>query len=171
MATPVAPDRAGGRARTHREAGAGAPAGGRSRAWRESARRAPWSTSWVRDLAVLGARVIPVRLDDLPAGAGAEAIAGEAGMSSPEALALATTGERILVLLDGCHDVLAGAVDLAQRFCEATDSVAAVLTTSRQPLGVAGERVVVLDPLEVPRPRRPDRKTAPAVAVFFELVT
>src|SRR5688572_6292884 len=61
-------------------------------------------------LAAAGDRVIRVRLDDLPAGAGAAAIAGEAGMSSPEALALATTGERIIVILDGCDHVLAGAV-------------------------------------------------------------
>ena len=121
-------------------------------------------------LAAAGDRVIPVRLDDLPAGAGAAAIAGEAGMSSPEALALATTGERIIVVLDGCDHVLAGAVDLALRFCEATDA-GAVLTTSRQPLGVAGERVVVLDPLGLPTPADPDPAAAPAVALFLELVT
>ena len=121
-------------------------------------------------LAAAGDRVIPVRLDDLPAGSGADAIAGEAGMSSPEALALASAGERILVVLDGCDHVLAGAVDLALRFCEATDA-GAVLTTSRQPLGVAGERVVVLDPLGVPTPADPDPEAAPAVALFFELVT
>ena len=121
-------------------------------------------------LAAAGDRVIAVRLDDLPAGAGAEAIAGEAGMASPEALALASTGERILVVLDGCDHVLAGAVDLALRFCGATDA-GAVLTTSRQPLGVAGERVVVLDPLGVPTPADPDPAAAPAVALFFELVT
>ena len=73
-------------------------------------------------LTASGERVIPVRLDDLPAGAGAAAIAGEAGMSSAEALALATTGERIIVVLDGCDHVLAGAVDLALRFCDATDA-------------------------------------------------
>ena len=121
-------------------------------------------------LAASGERVIPVRLDDLPAGAGAAAIAGEAGMSSAEALALATTGERIIVVLDGCDHVLAGAVDLALRFCEATDA-GAVLTTSRQPLGVAGERVVVLDPLGVPTAADPDPAAAPAVALFLELVT
>ena len=141
----------------------------RSRARRASARRA-WSRSCARHLAAAGERVIPVRLDDLPAGAGAAAIAGEAGMSSPEALALATTGERIVVVLDGCDHVLAGAVDLALRFCEATDA-GAVLTTSRQPLGVAGERVVVLDPLGLPTPADPDPAAAPAVALFLELVT
>ena len=141
----------------------------RSRARRASARRA-WSRSCAAHLAAAGDRVISVRLDDLPAGAGAAAIAGEAGMSSPEALALATTGERIIVVLDGCDHVLAGAVDLALRFCEATDA-GAVLTTSRQPLGVAGERVVVLDPLGLPSPADPDPAAAPAVALFFELVT
>ena len=105
-------------------------------------------------LAAAGERVIPVRLDDLPAGAGAAAIAGEAGMGSPEALALATTGERIIVVLDGCDHVLAGAVDLALRFCEATDA-GAVLTTSRQPLGVAGRAGGGARPARPPEPRRP----------------
>jgi predicted ATPase len=121
-------------------------------------------------LAAEGDRVIPVRLDDLPAGAGAEAIAGEAGMVSPEALAVASAGEWILVVLDGCDHVLAGAVDLALRFCEATDA-GAVLTTSRQPLGVPGERVVVLDPLGLPTLADPHPAAAPAVALFLELVT
>src|SRR5688572_29232109 len=85
-------------------------------------------------LAAMGDRVISVRLDDLPSGAGAAAIAGEAGMASPEALALASAGERITLVLDGCDHVLSGAVDLALRFCEATDD-GAVLTTSRQALG------------------------------------
>jgi predicted ATPase len=121
-------------------------------------------------LAAAGDRVIAMRLDDLPAGAGAEAIAGVVGMTSPEALALTSAGERILVVLDGCDHVLAGAVDLAMRFCEATDE-GAVLTTSRQPLGVPGERVFVLDPLAVPTPGDPDPAAAPAVGLFFELVT
>ena len=121
-------------------------------------------------LAAAGDRVISIRLDHLPAGAGAAAIAGEAGMSSPEALALATTGERIVIVLDGCDHVLEGAMDVALRFFEATDT-GAVLTTSRQPLGVAGERVVVLEPLGLPTPADPDPAAAPAVALFFELVT
>ncbi|HET6966740.1 MAG TPA: hypothetical protein VFI44_00610, partial [Ornithinibacter sp.] len=66
--------------------------------------------------------------------------------------------------------VLSGAVDLALRFFAATDA-GAVLTTSRQPLGVAGERVVVLDPLGVPSAADPEPEAAPAVALFFELVT
>ncbi len=121
-------------------------------------------------LAAAGDRVISIQLDHLPAGIGAAAIAGEAGMSSPEALALATTGERIVIVLDGCDHVLEGAMDVALRFFEATDT-GAVLTTSRQPLGVAGERVVVLEPLGLPTPADPDPAAAPAVALFFELVT
>jgi predicted ATPase len=131
-------------------------------------------TRLVEELAVhltaAGERVISVRLDDLPAGSGAAAIVGEAGMGSPEALALASTGERIVVVLDGCDHVLAGAVDVVLRFSQATDA-GAVLTTSRQPLGVAGERVVALDPLGVPVPGDPDPTAAPAVALFFELIT
>jgi predicted ATPase len=117
-----------------------------------------------------GGRVIAIRLDDVGPGATADTIACEAGMASPEAVALASAGERILVVLDGCDHVLAGARDLALRFCAATDT-GAVLTTSRQPLGVPGERLIVLDPLEVPSPGDPDPAAAPAVALFLELVT
>lgn len=122
----------------------------------------------VRSAAV--GRVIGIHLDDVAPGADADAIAGEARMASPEALALASAGERILVVLDGCDHVLAGATDLALRFCRATDT-GAVLTTSRQPLGVPGERLVVLDPLPVPSPGDTDPAAAPAVALFLELVT
>jgi predicted ATPase len=117
-----------------------------------------------------GGRVITVRLDEVAPGADADAIAAEAGMASPEALALASAGERILVVLDGCDHVLPGATDLALRFFRATDT-GAVLTTSRQPLGVPGERLVVLEPLAVPSPADPDPAAAPAVVLFFELVT
>jgi predicted ATPase len=120
-------------------------------------------------LAATGTRVIAVRLEDLAPGSSAEVIAGEAGMASPEALALASAGERITLVLDGCDHVLDGAVDLALRFCEATDD-GAVLTTSRQPLGIVGERVVALDPLPLPDPADPDPASAPAVALFLELV-
>ena len=121
-------------------------------------------------LQAAGDRVITVRLDDLPAGADAEAITCKAGMATPEALALASAGERLVVVLDGCDQVLEGAVDAALRFCQATDS-GTVLTTSRQALGVPGERVVVLDPLALPSPTDPDLHAAPAVALFLELVT
>lgn len=117
-----------------------------------------------------GERVIAVHLDDVAAGADADAIACEAGMASPEALALASAGEPVLMVLDGCDHVLPGATDLALRFFQATDT-GAVLTTSRQPLGVPGERLVVLEPLTVPTPADPDPAAAPAVALFFELVT
>jgi predicted ATPase len=116
-----------------------------------------------------GDRVISVRLDDVGPGADAAAIACEAGMASPEALALASAGERILVVLDGCDHVLAGATDLALRFCAATDT-GVVLTTSRQPLGVPGERLVVLDPLAVPSPGDPDPTEAASVTLFLDLV-
>jgi predicted ATPase len=124
----------------------------------------------VADRRAAGDRVIVVRLEDVPAGADAQAIASEAGMVSAEALALASAGEPILVVLDGCDHVLGGAVDLARRFCAATDT-GAVLTTSRQAFGLPGERLVVLEPLAVPSPGDPDPASAPAVALFLDLVT
>ena len=59
--------------------------------------------------------------------------------------ALANTG-RLLVVLDNCEHLLARCAELVDRVVRACPG-ARVLATSRQPLGVDGERVLVLAPL------------------------
>jgi predicted ATPase len=117
-----------------------------------------------------GTRVVTLRLGNLSGGSDAHAITAEADKASPEALALAFADEPVVVVLDGCDHVLAGAADVAIRFCESSET-GVVLTTSRQPLGIPGERVVVLEPLPVPEPGDADPSAAPAVELFLELAT
>jgi predicted ATPase/DNA-binding SARP family transcriptional activator len=88
---------------------------------------------------------------DVQPGTGVEAAVGERLAAEPG-----------LVVLDNCEHVLDGvAVVLA-----GTRRTAPVLATSRERVGVAGERVFVVDPLAVPAAGTPDA-TAPAVELFL----
>lgn len=58
-------------------------------------------------------------------------------------------GERTLLILDNCEHVLSGAARFVAQL-GSIPSAPVVLTTSRQPLGLAGEEIVVLPPLELP---------------------
>ncbi|MDA2812266.1 BTAD domain-containing putative transcriptional regulator [Nocardiopsis sp. RSe5-2] len=61
-------------------------------------------------------------------------------------VAAALAGERVLVVLDNCEHVITGAAELAARLtAEAPE--ARLLATSREPLGVPGERVRPVAPL------------------------
>ncbi len=59
---------------------------------------------------------------------------------------LATT--ELLIVLDNCEHVLAEAADIASAIVRSCPGVA-VLATSREPLGVSGERVHALEPLDL----------------------
>ena len=59
---------------------------------------------------------------------------------------LATT--ELLIVLDNCEHVLAEAAEIASAIVRSCPGVA-VLATSREPLGVSGERVRALEPLEL----------------------
>lgn len=61
---------------------------------------------------------------------------------------LAAGGETLLIL-DNCEHVLDTAADLVSVVVAATESVT-VLATSREPLGLAGEQLWVVEPLDVP---------------------
>ena len=52
----------------------------------------------------------------------------------------ALRGRRLLVILDNCEHLLDAAAELVERVTESCPTVT-VLATSREPLGVAGERV------------------------------
>jgi DNA-binding winged helix-turn-helix (wHTH) protein len=81
---------------------------------------------------------------------------------------------RLLVLLDNCEHVIDAAAGLAAAVLGGTSGVN-ILATSREPLGVQGERVHRLGPLNSPEPSH--RLTAaevaafPAVQLFVERVT
>lgn len=65
-----------------------------------------------------------------------------------DALVATLRGQRRLVILDNCEHVSAGAAELADRITRGCPGVA-VLATSRQPLGVPGQRIWPVRPLEV----------------------
>ena len=74
-------------------------------------------------------------------------------------------GYGLLVLLDNCEHVLDAAAEVADELCTAGAHVT-VLTTSREPLRIAAEHVVVLGPLTVPGAEDQDAATRDAVVLF-----
>ena len=72
-----------------------------------------------------------------------------------------------VVVLDNCEHLLDDCRDLAARLVGMCDGLT-VVATSREPLGLAGERVVRLGPLAVPPPgaRPEDVAAAPAIIAF-----
>ena len=88
-----------------------------------------------------------VELADLPIGADLDAVCGQVGYETPEAAAVALGERGALVVLDGCEHVLEAARAFLVRFLAGT-TAPRVLATSRTPLRVDGEHVVVLEPLE-----------------------
>lgn len=79
--------------------------------------------------------------------------AGVTGNDDPLARAASVlAGREVLVVLDGCEHVRADAARAAVELLRAGPGVR-VLATSQVPLGVAGEAVVAIDPLEVPAER------------------
>jgi DNA-binding winged helix-turn-helix (wHTH) protein len=80
-------------------------------------------------------------------------------------------GNRTLLLLDNCEHVIDAAARLAAAIIGGTPGVS-ILATSREPLGVGGEREYRLGLLESPEPSpgltAAEAKTFPAVQLFVE---
>ncbi|HEX6760476.1 MAG TPA: DUF4062 domain-containing protein [Propionibacteriaceae bacterium] len=77
------------------------------------------------------------------------AVTAPAGLSTSEALVEFLRGKQLLLVLDNCEHLLEGAAALAgvlQQRCERL----AILATSREGLGIEGERLVPVPPLAVP---------------------
>jgi predicted ATPase/class 3 adenylate cyclase len=90
----------------------------------------------------------PAAVDD--AVAAVFSVTAPAGQSTSEALVEFLRGKQLLLVLDNCEHLLEGAAALAgvlQRSCERL----AILATSREGLGIEGERLVPVPPLAVPR--------------------
>jgi predicted ATPase len=76
-------------------------------------------------------------------------VTAPAGLSTSEALVEFLRGKQLLLVLDNCEHLLEGAAALAgvlQRSCERL----VILATSREGLGIEGERLVPVPPLAVP---------------------
>ncbi|MEV0664798.1 BTAD domain-containing putative transcriptional regulator [Actinomadura luteofluorescens] len=87
--------------------------------------------------AVLGLR------DDVPPGVPA---AGTSGGGSVELLATALRGRRLLLVLDNCEQVVDPAAALAERLLRGAAGLR-ILATGREPLGLTGETVYLVEPL------------------------
>lgn len=86
-----------------------------------------------------------------------------------EALAEFVKRRSLLLVLDNCEHVLAGCLQIVQRLLSAGRQLT-VLATSREPLGLAGEKVFVVPPLEVPSADADpaEMETAAAMRLFLE---
>jgi predicted ATPase/DNA-binding winged helix-turn-helix (wHTH) protein len=89
-------------------------------------------------------------------------------------LIAALRDSRVLLLLDNCEHVIDAAAGLAAAVLSRTSGVN-ILATSREPLGVQGERVHRLGPLDSPEPSpgltAAEAATFPAVQLFVERVS
>src|SRR5215218_9628032 len=109
----------------------------------------------------------PAAVDD--AVAAVFSVTAPAGLSTSEALVEFLRGKQLLLVLDNCEHLLDGAAALAdvlQRWCERL----VILATSREGLGIEGERLVPVPPLGVPSVEAdlPAITQAEAVRLFAE---
>jgi predicted ATPase/DNA-binding winged helix-turn-helix (wHTH) protein len=123
---------------------------------------------WMVDLA-------PLRDPGLVPGAVATTLGLDLRAEDPlPGLVAALKGRRVLLLLDSCEHIVAAAAGLVAAALSGTPGVT-ILATSREPLGVHGERVHRLGALNSPEPSsQPTAAEAaafPAVQLFVERVT
>jgi predicted ATPase len=100
--------------------------------------------AWLSELAPVRD---PAGVDD--AVAAVLSVTAPAGQSTQDALVEFLRGKQLLLVLDNCEHLLEAAAALAdvlQRSCERL----VILATSREGLGIEGERLVPVPPLEVP---------------------
>ncbi|WP_093174896.1 ATP-binding protein [Sinosporangium album] len=84
-----------------------------------------------------------------------------------EVLAEFTKDKDMLLVLDTCEHLLGACRQLINRLLAECPRVR-VIATSRQPVGVAGEQVMAVEPLPVPEPGDTDPASHDAVVLFAE---
>ena len=107
------------------------------------------------------------RLGSLPATASADAVADALGYASVDAATVALAERPTTVVLDACEHLL-GAVRDVVVAVRSGAARAVLVCTSRQPLGLPGEQVVVVDPLALPAPGGADAQRSAAVELFLD---
>ncbi|MFJ5673667.1 BTAD domain-containing putative transcriptional regulator [Streptomyces sp. NPDC093097] len=113
------------------------------------------ATTSTGDLAQVVASVLGIR-DDAPSAV--PGITASAAASSPaHRLAAALRDRRALLVLDNCEHVVDAAAELTELLLRTAPDLR-VLTTSQEPLGLAGEAVFLVEPL----------RTADAVRLFLQ---
>ena len=89
----------------------------------------------------------PAGVDD--AVAAVFSVTARAGQSTREALAEFLRGKQLLLVLDNCEHLIEGAAALAGVLARSCERLV-ILATSREALGIDGERLVPVPPLAVP---------------------
>ncbi len=93
-------------------------------------------------------------------------VAGQLGLPSLDALLLRLGDAPALLVLDNCEHLLGAAARLCAHLLEATPALH-LLATSRAPLGLDGEELLVLGPLALPASADPaELEAAPATRLF-----
>jgi predicted ATPase len=100
--------------------------------------------AWLAELAPVRD---PAGVDD--AAAAVFSLTARAGQGTRDALAELLRGKELLLVLDNCEHLLEAAAGLAETLARACERLV-ILATSREALGVDGERVVPVPPLGVP---------------------
>jgi predicted ATPase/DNA-binding XRE family transcriptional regulator len=99
--------------------------------------------------------------------AAALAIVEEADRPLADTIAAALSGRNALLAFDNAEHLLLATARLIERLARSAPSLA-FAATSREPLRIACERVVALDPLPIPDPDDRALAHAPAVQLFYE---
>src|SRR5262245_33397800 len=120
--------------------------------------------AWFVDLAPVSD---PVRV--LEAVATALEVKESAGRRLLDGIFSRIRGARALLVLDNCEHVLAVCAEVADTLLRRDDTVG-ILATSREPLGIEGERVFALRPLDVPDATHAsvDIEASEAVQLFLD---
>ena len=95
-----------------------------------------------------------------------EVVARQLGLDSVEALQYLGDEQPVLLVVDNCESDLVRAAALVATLV-GDDPARRVLATSRVPLGVEGERVFPVGPLELPRDDQPDGAAVSAAVQLF----
>jgi predicted ATPase/class 3 adenylate cyclase len=96
----------------------------------------------------------------------------EPGRDLVDVMAEALAARRLLLVFDNCEHLLLACAELAERLLERCPGVF-ILATSQETLGVAGEAVIRVAPLSLPRASDPLERVAAAdsVALFVDRAT
>ena len=86
--------------------------------------------------------------------------------SQLDALSAHLHGRAALLVLDNCEHLMPAISDVASTLA-GSDGEVTILATSREPLGLSGERLVIVDPLPVQASNDPG-EPAPAITLFLQ---
>jgi predicted ATPase/class 3 adenylate cyclase len=90
-------------------------------------------------------------------------VRGEPGLPMADTLASAISDRHMMLVLDNCEHLLDACAELTELLLRSCEHLA-IIATSREPLGVEGERIYRVPPLSLPKPDQQD----PDAALHFD---